>query len=176
MPSCLTPDRALEKVLRISRLNGWSVVVLAGCCTLVTVLIGDWTGILVGLLVVASGLMEVRGNRMLRRRNAAGVSWLIRAQVFLLGVILVYASVRIVGFDREFAAQNFSPLMRTALEQLELSLEDLLLLVRLAVRGFYGAVMLGACLYQGGLALYYRKRQALVELALAAPPAIASGT
>ncbi len=174
MTSPLTPDQALQRVLKISRLNGWSVVLFAGFCTLITVLLGDLTGVCVGLLVVAAGIMEVWGNRMLRRRQADGMRWLIRAQLFLLGVILIYAATRLMSLGRELAVENLSQEMRDALKQLELNLDDIRPLVQRAVWGFYGAVMLATCLYQGGLAFYYSRRRVLVAQALGPPTTPAS--
>ena len=53
-----------------------------------------FTGVLVGLLIVAAGAMEIHGNRQLGRRNADGMRWLVRSQLFLLSVVLVYAITR----------------------------------------------------------------------------------
>ena len=171
MPSSITPEQALEKVLKISRRNGGSVVVFAGLCTFLTVLLGDWTGVFVGSLVVASGIMELQGNRMLRRGEADGMRWLIRAQFFLLSVIFVYAVTRLVSYSRELGMESFSPDMRDVLKQLDLKPDDILPLVRKIVWAFYGSVILATGLYQGGLAFFYNRRKAFVEQALAVPAA-----
>jgi hypothetical protein len=172
MPSSLTPEQAVQKLLKISRVNGWSVAGLAGFSTVITLLIGDITGIVVGSMAVACGLMELRGNRMLQKRNSSGVRWLIAAQMFLLGVILIYAGMRIWNFRADEVIQYASSDMRNTLKQLELSPEDLTPLVQKIVWAFYGAVILASCLYQGGLAFYYKRRQTLVEEAFAAPPVL----
>lgn len=170
MPAAPTPDQTLQKVLKIARLNGWSVALFAGFCTLFAALVGDLTGGLVGLLVVAAGAMEIRGYRMLRRRNPDGMAWLIRAQLFLLTVVLVYAVSRVMSFDRELALENLTPEMRDALRQLEMKPEDIIPIVQRVVWALYGGVALATCLYQGGLAYYYRRRRPAVAAALAAPP------
>jgi len=162
--------QALHGVLRISRLNGWSVAVFAGLGWLVALAMGDLVGVLVGALAIASGGMEIYGHRRLRRRAADGMKWLVRAQLLLLGVILAYAASRLVSFDRELALQNLTPDMRDALRQLDLRAEDLMPLVQQTVWVFYGAVMLTTCIYQGGLTFYYRRRTPLVTQELAAPP------
>jgi len=171
-PAPLSPDKALQGVLKISRLNGWSVAVFAGLGWLVALAMGDLVGVLVGALAIASGGMEIHGHRRLRRRDADGMKWLVRAQLLLLGVILAYAASRLVSFDRELALQNLTPDMRDALRQLDLRVEDLMPLVQKTVWVFYGTVMLTTCIYQGGLALYYRRRAPLVAQALAAPPPV----
>lgn len=166
MSSSLTSDQTLRRILKISRLNGWSVAWFAGFCTLITLLFGDVTGIVVGALVTASGLWEVRGNRLLARGRADGMRWLVRAQLFLLAVILIYASIRVVSLGHELTPANLSPDMRSLLNQAGLEPNEVLPLVRKIMWSFYGAVMLATCLYQGGLALYYHRRTGLVEQAL----------
>jgi hypothetical protein len=174
MADMLTPDQALTRILRLSRLNGWSVAVVAGLGTLVALLLGDPPGAFVGLAAVLSGAMEIRGNRRLQAGRAEGMRWLVRAQLLLLAVILVYSTSRIASYDDELALENVTPAMREALGQLELRPEDLLPFVRTALWLGYGTVMLVTCVYQGGLALYYRRRTPLVEQALAGPPLIGS--
>jgi hypothetical protein len=149
------------------------VAVFAGLCWLVALALGDLTGVLVGALAVVSGVMEVRGHRQLRRGDAGGMKWLIRAQLLLLGVILAYSAARIVSFDRELALANLTPDMRDALNQLGMQPEELIPLIQRVLWAFYSAVMLTTCLYQGGLAVYYRRRTPLVVEALAVPPPIA---
>jgi len=167
MPSTLSSDQVLLRILKISRLNGWSVALFAGFCTLITLLLGDVTGIVVGALVTGAGLWEVRGNRLLARGQAEGMRWLIRAQLFLLAVILIYASSRIFSLGRELTHANLSPEMRSLLTQSGLEPNEVLPLLRTVISSFYGAVMLATCLYQGGLAFYYHRRKALVEQAIA---------
>ncbi|MDD3179834.1 MAG: hypothetical protein PHQ04_05710 [Opitutaceae bacterium] len=179
----LSPDQALHAVLQTSRLNGWSVAVFAGLCTLATLPLGDLVGTFVGLVAVTSGMMEVRGNRRLRRRDAGGMKWLVRAQLMLLGVILAYAVSRLASFDAGYLKEEVIPEARQNLLLFGINLDDLLReggmtlddlvgFARLACWAFYGAVILATCLYQGGLALYYRRRTPLVAHALAAPPSL----
>lgn len=146
------------------------MVIIAGLGTLIALLLGDLTGILVGSLIVGAGAMEVHGNRRLARRDAAGMAWLVRSQIFLLGVVLVYAITRLTGFDEELVMANLTPDMRTALAELGIAPADILPLVQMTVYALYGTVALVTLLYQGGLALYYRSRTPVVTAALAAAP------
>ena len=73
------PEEVLRRVLKFSRLNGWSVAIFAGLCTFVSLAMGDPVGIAVSLLVTLGGAIEVRGYRMLKRRNVDGLRWLIRS-------------------------------------------------------------------------------------------------
>ncbi len=165
-----SPEHALRKVRRFSRLNGWSVTIVAGLAMLVAMMLGDLVGQGVGLLATVCGLMEVHGQRRLSRRDAEGMRWLVRSQVFLLGVILVYAVSRLASFDADTAMGNLTPEMATALREAGMDPAELLPLVRLTFYGFYSVVIVVTVLYQGGLALYYRSRGSLVAAALAANP------
>ena len=162
----------LRKVRRFSRLNGWSVTVVAALAMLVAMLFGDLVGQAVGLFAMVCGLMEVHGQRRLSRRDAEGMRWLVRSQVFLLGVILVYAVSRLASFDADTAMGNLTPDMAMALREAGMDPAELLPLVRLAFYGFYAVVIGVTVVYQGGLALYYRSRSAAVAQALAAAPSV----
>jgi hypothetical protein len=169
MKSPRPPEDVLRRVIRFSRLNGWSVALFAGVCTLVSLALGDPIGISVCLLVALGGALEVHGQRMLTRRDPAGMRWLVRSQIVVLGVICTYAASRLVSFDREMVRDLVSPDIRATLNELDLTTEDILPLVRRFFYLLYGGLMAVALIYQGGLALYYRKRTPAVEAALRAP-------
>jgi hypothetical protein len=164
------PEEVLRRVLKVSRLNGWSVAIFAGLCSLVTLVSGDPVGVSVGLLVTLGGALEVRGHRMLQHGDAAGMKWLVRSQLVVLGTIWVYAATRLVSFDAELLSELITPDLRASLNEVGLTTEDILPLVRRFFYLLYGSVMAATLIYQGGLALYYRRRTALVAQALAAPP------
>jgi hypothetical protein len=166
------PEEVLRRVLKFSRLNGWSVVVFAGLCTLGSLAMGEPVGIGIGLLVILGGALEVRGYRLLQRGHADGLRWLIRSQLVVLGVIWVYVVTRLVSFDEGTVREAFSSDMRASLSELGLSFEDILPLVRRTFYLLYGGVLAVTLLYQGGLALYYRRRGPAIELALQAPPVV----
>jgi len=166
------PADVLRRVLRIARLNGWSVAIFAGVCTLVSLALMDPIGITVCLLVMLGGLLEVRGQRMLSRRDADGLRWLVRSQFVVLGVIWTYAASRLVSFDEGLVRAMITPDMQSSLRELGLAPEDILPLVRRFFYLLYGSVMAAALIYQGGLALYYHRRRATVTLALQAPPVV----
>jgi hypothetical protein len=166
------PEEVLRRVLKFSRLNGWSVVISAGLCTLVSLAMVEPVGIVVGLLVTLGGALEVRGYRMLKRGEADGLRWLIRSQLVVLGTIWVYALSRLLSFDEGTIREAFTPEIRASLSELGLSFEDILPLVRQTFHLLYGGVLAVTLLYQGGLALYYRRRRPAIELALQAPPVL----
>jgi len=51
-----SPAKTLHRVLLISALDGWSVALFAGLCTVISLLLGEWIGLLVGALVTAGGV------------------------------------------------------------------------------------------------------------------------
>ena len=169
-PPPTPPQLALRKVLKISRLNGWSVAIFAGLCALVSLVFGDLVGGSIGLLIVASGAMEIHGNRLLKRRHATGMIWLIRAQLFFLSVIMAYAVSRLFSFDGEYILSNLTPEMEEALNAAGVSRAELVPLVQLFFRVFYGTIMFVSLIYQGGMAFYYRRKSPLVIVALNLTP------
>lgn len=167
----LTPqEKALKRVLAISRLDGWSVIIFAVLGTLVTLVIGDFSGLGVGLLVAIAGWTEIVGHKKLKRRDVDGMKLLVRSQLLLLTVILVYCASRLGSFDGEAAMGNLTPDMEAILNEAGLARADVLPLVRIAFFATYGGVAFGTLLYQGGMTLYYRSKIQLVTEALAAPP------
>ncbi len=168
-----TPQQlALKRVLKISRMNGWSVALFAGLCALISLALGDLVGGGTGLFIAAGGVMEIRGHHLLKKREADGLTWLVRSQLFVLGVILAYAVSRLFSFDSEYVLSNLTPEMEGLLKDGGISRAEIVPLVQTAFRAAYGSVILVTLIYQGGLAFYYRRKSPLVIEALAQPPSI----
>ncbi len=166
-----TPEEKMyRRVLFVSGFDGWSVVIVAGLGTLLSLLFTSLNGIFVGLLLIGAGAMELHGRRLLRRRNAEGMRWLVRAQVFLLGVILVYCVSRLGSFDAETAMGNLTPEMQAALNEAGVTTADLMPLVHVAFFATYAIVAVVSLFFQGGLAMYYRSRTARVTAFLTGSP------
>ena len=177
-----TPEDQLLRVLRAAKLNGWSVAIVAGVGALGSLLFGDLVGAVVGALVAAGGVMELSGRKRLLHGDADGMRRLVRSQLIVLSVILVYAMTRFMSFDAEGAMGNMTPDMRSDLAQAGVDVGSLLSMIRLMFYAMYVAVALVALIYQGGMALYYRRHTATVMAALAArlrpvppPPRVATG-
>ncbi len=169
-PPTPTPEeKTYRRVLAVSRLDGWSVVIVAAFGTLLALVLGDLVGVLVGGLVLGTGAMELRGHRMLKQRDAAGMRWLVRSQLFLLSVILAYCTSRLASFDPESVMGNLTPDMAAVLQEAGINQADILPLVRTMFLTVYGAVAGVSLLYQGGMAFYYGRRTAPVAAFLAAP-------
>jgi hypothetical protein len=171
-PTPTPAEKALRRVLTVSRLNGWSVCVIAGLGSLLALALGDLTSLFIGLLVVVAGVMEVRGHKQLQRRDADGMKGLIRSQLFLLMVMLVYCAGRLGSFDADTAMASLTPDMEAMLKEAGLERADILPLVRMTFLGTYLAIAATCLIYQGGMALYYRSKVRLVTEALSTPPAV----
>ena len=167
-------EKALKRVLRYSRLNGWSVVIIAGLGVLLALALGDLVGAFIGLLVGVAGWMELRGHHKLKRRDPDGMTWLVRSQMFLLSVILVYCASRLGSFDNDTMLSGLTPEMESLLKESGIERADIVPMVRLAFFSTYITVAVVTVLYQGGMALYYRSRTKLVTEALKAAPILPS--
>jgi hypothetical protein len=165
-------EKIYRRVLFVAGFDGWSVVAVAGLGTLLSVLFGSLNGILIGLLLIGAGAMELHGRRLLRRRDAGGMRWLVRAQLFLLSVILVYCASRLGSFDAETAMGNMTPDMEAALTEAGLNKADIVPLVHMTFVATYSILAIISLLFQGGLSLYYRSRIGRVTAALTPPPPI----
>ncbi|MDI1337479.1 MAG: hypothetical protein PSU94_14955 [Lacunisphaera sp.] len=169
-PAPTPPQKALKRVTGLSRINGWSVVLVAGLGGLVALAMGDWLSVGLGLLVGGLGWLEVHGHRLLRKRDVTGMKWLIRSQMLLLGLILAYCASRLGSFDAENMLSNLTPDMEAMLKEAGLNRADIVPLVHQMFLALYISVALASIIYQGGLALYYRSKIQLVTEALTMPP------
>jgi len=168
----LTPEAQLQRVLRIAKTNGLSVVIIAGLGTVLS--LGDWFGMAVGAAIIWGGWMELKGRKQLLAGDSAGVRVLVRSQVIVLVAIEVYCLVKL-GFDR---THGVSPELRTAMIDLGIDMAELEPSLRLAFYGTYSLVALLTVVYQGGMARYYGKKGPVIQQALedrARPAARASG-
>jgi hypothetical protein len=185
-PPLTPPQKALKRVLTISALDSRGLIAIAGLSLVISLLMGELLGVAISALVLWAGIMEMRGRRALKRRDAeTGMKLLIRAQLFLLAVILVYCARCLGSFDPDYLKEQVVPTLNqfmmtfmdmTLAEFLQtsgLTVEELIVRAHQAFLILYGAVAVISIFFQGGLALYYRRRVALVTEALAEPPAVA---
>jgi len=163
-----TPEEQLRRVLRTAKLNGLGVAIVAGVGALGSLAFGDLMGAAVGAVVAVGGGMELSGRKQLLRGNADGMRRLVGSQLLVLGVIVVYAISRLASFDADSAMGNLTPEMRSELAQAGVDLAALVPLVRLMFHALYGSLAVVTLIYQGGLALYYRRHTETVKQALAA--------
>ncbi|HSY54285.1 MAG TPA: hypothetical protein VK785_07550 [Opitutaceae bacterium] len=167
-----SPADTLRKVIRIAKVNGMIVVFPTSClCGLVAALFGDWRSALIGFLVAAAGWSEWHGAKLLKRGEARGIGWLVRSQLYLLGLILLYALWQMASYNPALVRSLITPDMAQTYESAGVDIQDV---VRIAYYALYGTLAVLTLFYQGGLALFYRRRTAVVQAALAGGNAIAA--
>ena len=151
--------------------NGLSVVLVASIAAVLYASTGNTLNALAGLLAAGAGAMEVHGASLLRRGFKQGMTWVIRAELLLLAVIWIYCGVRLAHPDLTELRETFHaslqiPIMQkrwAEAQQLGLTEEQYL-------NAVYQLTNLGVAfatlLYQGGMVIYYSRRQKAVEIAL----------
>jgi hypothetical protein len=171
------PAEVLARVLRISGIDGFTLVFIAGGFGLISVAVSDWVGALVGGLAAGAGLVELRGRQKLRVGEVLGVHWLVRSQLILLTVILCYVAYQLRNFDPQAllakleeslasAQRSFGLEVTSLATSYGLTEKEFLALVRTITHLAYLAVGLASILCQGGLAVYYQRREPVVAKAL----------
>jgi hypothetical protein len=166
----LTLEAQLQRVLRIAKFDGTCLVVIAGLGGVLSLAFGDYVGVTVCVLIAIAGRMELVGRRQLVQGDADGMRRLMRCQLIVLNVILIYCLRVILTFDLE---TSLGTLMQYSqqLNELGLDVGAMVSLIRselpLVVYTSYGLFALITIFFQGGLWLYYRRRTGVVKQALA---------
>jgi hypothetical protein len=159
----LLPEEVFQRVLRIARFDGWSVVMVASVGAVLAASMGDRVGAGVGVLVAGAGAIELHGVTLLRHSDARGMSWLINSQCLIMISILGYCAIRLGHPELEALRAAITEEMKQQLEVVGSSVEEFLALF---YRVTYLVVSLVTVLYQGGMAIYYFRRRAAVTAAL----------
>jgi hypothetical protein len=173
----LLPAAVLARVMRISAIDGRVLVFLAGGFGLISLLMADWTGALVGGLAAGAGVIELHGRRRLRAGEIIGVNWLVRSQTVLLTVILSYVAYRYYTYDPLPSLQQIEQVFASAqraqgtevtslAEMIGVSQEQLLALAKKSAHSAYLTVGITTLLFQGGLAFYYHRKGPILARAL----------
>lgn len=152
-------EKKIQRVLTLSRINGWSIVSFAALCSLVVLLMGDFFGFFIGIAVSSSGLMELRGNRLLTNKDARASLWLVVSQIYLIAVLWVYAAYQLLRFDSEDPWAMFSPEFKDRILSINPDAYLVEVMIRITYPVTYFALILVVLIYQGGLCLYYISRK-----------------
>lgn len=171
------PAAVLAQVMRISVIDGRVLVFLAGGFGVVSLLMADWLGALVGGLAAGAGMIELHGRRQLRAGEIIGVNWLVRSQIVLLTVIVTYVVYRYFTYDplpslqqieQAFAsAQRAQGMEPTPLaEMVGMTNEQMLILAKKSAHSAYLTIGVATVLCQGGLAYYYHRKGPIIARAL----------
>ena len=149
-----------RKITRISSINAWSVMVIAGGFTLLSVLGWSVAGIVVGAAVTGAGVIELHGQKALQTDPARARQWMVGSQVWLTTGVLGYCIWRLVSLDPDdpFAVFGDAAQLFQLVELMGLSRAQLSSLFIQAYYITYGLIAGLTLLFQGGLALYYWSR------------------
>lgn len=152
-------EKKIQHALTLSRINGWSIVSFAALCSIVVLLMGDLFGFVVGVAVSISGVMELRGNRLLTNKDARAFLWLGVSQIYLIAVLWVYATYQLLRFDSEDPWAMFSPEVKELILSINPDPYLVEAMIRITYPVTYFTLILVVLIYQGGLCLYYISRK-----------------
>ena len=146
--------KVLRRLIFISGMNGWCVTALAGICTLTSLVMGSWSGVIICLAITASGYMEIKGCQKLKGKLPEARMWLTGSQLWLLFIVVSYAGYQLLVFDPSNMLKDIPQAEQQAMKGIVESNAQLLSTMYKAV---YIAVIIASFMYQGGLWLYYRR-------------------
>ena len=159
----LLPHETFVRVIRLAKLDGLSVSIVAGIFALLAAVAGDLAGAIVGLMVAGAGAVELHGVSLLQRSLPQGMNWLVGSQLFLLCSILTYCAVRLAHLEVPQLPDTAAQLIDVSAKQLDITREEYLRFIQRLVLQIFAGVSL---LYQGGMAFYYYRRHEVVSQAL----------
>jgi len=149
--------------MHIARLDGLGVLTIAGVFALVSALLRDEVGTVIGLVVAGAGAIELHGVALLRHGAERGMHWLMGSQLLLLVVVLGYVGLRLSHVDIAMMKPLLSAAQQQVIVQSGLSVDAFLRMIYKATYVLVGVITL---LYQGGLTIYYQRRRTAVAAAL----------
>jgi hypothetical protein len=171
----LLPAEVYRRVLRVSRFDGTTILVIATAFAFGSAMLHDVHGTIVSLMVAGAGAIELHGAGILGHGEERGLRWLVTAQVYLMFVMLSYVlyslgHVDIAGFrhllastadDMGMPRDQLRQALAQSVAQSGVTMEESL---RAFYEFFYLLVGLATVVFQGSMAIYYARRQpAIVE-------------
>jgi hypothetical protein len=144
----------LRRAAKLARANGLGYAIF-GVLTILASLPSDLAGLLLGACLLAVGIAQQRAAPRLVGGDESAPGALARNELVLLAAISAYAIAQLTFLRAHGSAE---------LEMLGDSAGvDVAGLVDAIASAVYGSVIVISLLYQGGMALYFRRRVALVE-------------
>lgn len=162
------PGEKLHRLLRLARIDGTSLLVIAGGFALFSFATADWLGGAIGVAAAACGAGELEGRHLLMGENKTGVHWLIGSQICLLALILAYCAYQYFCYDPQpliglldrgvkALSETTGEGPSTLAEHLNVSTSELQRTAKAAARVGYVTIALLSALCQGGMAFYYHR-------------------
>ena len=159
----LLPIETLARVLRMSRLDGMGMLMIATFFALTSAAMGEIAGATVWLLVAGAGAIELHGVGLLRQAEKRGLNWLVTSQYLLLVVVLAHCALRLAHYDPTAMREALTEEMKATLAQANYDEEDFLRTVYIAT---YAAIAGATLIYKLSLARYYQRRRPAITAAL----------
>lgn len=159
----LLPEETLERVERLARFDGLSLLLLGALFAVPAAAVRDVPFAIIGLLAAGAGAVELHGLGLLREGDKRGMNWLIGSQPLLLLVIWCYGALRLLFFEPPPIPDGMADLAKAGAAQWGLSEDQYFQRVNQII---VGAVVVIAFFYQGGMMLYYLRRREAVAAAL----------
>jgi hypothetical protein len=157
--------KPIRRAIRVASFNAWSTLIVAVCSAPFALLSID--GYVVFAALAISAYNEFRGRRRLVDFDPSGATILGWNQLFLLAVITAYclwAMYNGLTGENQIAAELANN------EDVKAALGDVGVLYRQLTVLVYGSVIAISAIFQGGNAIYYFTRRAVVEDYLATTP------
>jgi hypothetical protein len=146
--------KGVRRVVGVARMSAWTTGILGGC-TLLGVLFGDLTSLVLGAALVAISVREHHLSTRLARFDADAPRRLATNQLILGGVLVAYAAWQFLGAYRSNGLSGGSQPIGDA--QVDRMLGEIGDLTRRVMMGFYVAVALGGAAGPALMSLYYRR-------------------
>lgn len=160
------PAEVLARVVRLASVDGRMLMILGGLFAALSAVTGDAIGAIAGCLATAAAIVELHGVGRLKIGDPEAIRWLVRSQLILLAVILLYVLARIATFDPVQMRALITPDLVESFRNAGLAEPDIMPVVEGFYRFVYIVVGAVATTYQGGMALYYHRRREPVRIAL----------
>lgn len=160
----------------LASLNGWSLA-FAGVVSLAAAAVG-FGSVWLALLLIAFGVVELRGRRLLFAYDPAAVNLLAGNQIALLLAVWVYCGVSAYqGQSTDLGVSEKLGEMRELVEvmrlergvDLDAQVAGVDAMVRRGLVLFYTSLAAVALIFQGGCAYYYYTRRASLEAMQVSP-------
>lgn len=149
-------EKQLRGVLKLSKLNGKSVMIFGILGGVIGLFSASLEGILMGVLIAGAGWVELEGRKKLIDGVADAKLWLMGGEALLAFVIIVYSAAHLIGVDPAHAIDLMSPEVKSLVAGSgalpETMLNDL---IYSAYTWLYWGLITGTVLYQGGMILYF---------------------
>ena len=146
-----------NRLLSISKVNGWTITVFAGIITLLSLSSGSAAGFIVGVLVTSCGVLELIGRSKLVQFDERSALLLPLSQGLLLMTVWIYSIFQLLTISTQTVKSTVSENTLRQLIILTDSESAVFNMVAQVLHITYITVIIVTAVYQGGLGIYYWK-------------------